>query len=210
LDDQRGNDQRLTLFTYASGVWHSEPWTDNRRTALKIIGIVIAALVALLAAILIFAATRPDSFSVQRTTSIKTPPDKVYPLITDFHRWDAWSPWEKMDPAMKRTFGGASSGKGAVYAWEGNSKVGAGRMEIVDAAVPSKVTIQLDFIRPLEGHNVAEFTLQPKGDMTDVTWTMRGPSPYPAKVMGVFFNMDKMIGNDFETGLANLKNIAEK
>lgn len=173
---------------------------------LKIIAI---AVVVLIAGVLVFAATRPDNFSVQRTTSIKAPPEKIFPLINDFHRWTAWSPWEKMDPEMKRTYSGAASGKGAVYAWQGNSKVGEGRMEISDTSPPSKVTIKLDFVKPFEAHNTAEFLLEPKGDSTSVTWKMYGPSPYFAKVMGIFVSMDEMIGKDFETGLANLKTVAE-
>ena len=173
---------------------------------LKIIAI---AVVVLVAAVLVFAATRPDNFRVQRATSIKAPPEKIFPLITDLHRWGSWSPWEKMDPAMKRSYSGAASGKGAVYAWEGNSKVGEGRMEITYVSPPSKVTIKLDFVKPIEGHNVAEFTLEPKGDSTNVTWTMYGPTAYIAKVIGIFVSMDSMIGKDFETGLANLKTVAE-
>jgi carbon monoxide dehydrogenase subunit G len=170
---------------------------------------ILYVIVALIAAILIFAATKPDNFRVQRSTSIKAPPEKVFPLVNDFHRWGSWSPWEKMDPDMKRTFSGPAAGKGAAYAWQGNSKVGEGRMEIIDASQPSKITIKLDFIKPFEGQNTAEFAIEPKGDSTTVTWTMDGPSPYIAKVMGVFADMDKMIGNDFETGLANLKTAAE-
>ena len=115
-----------------------------------------------------------------------------------------------MDPAMKRTYSGAASGKGAVYAWEGNSKVGEGRMEITESSPPSKVTIKLDFVKPIEGHNTAEFALEPKGDSTNVTWSMYGPSAYIAKVIGIFVSMDKMIGKDFEAGLANMKAVAEK
>lgn len=173
----------------------------------KTISIVV---VVLLAAVLLFAATRPDTFRVQRTTSIKAPPEKIFVLINDFQRWGAWSPYEKLDPAMKRTFSGTASGKGAAYAWEGQGKVGAGRMEILDAPAPSRVTIQLDFIKPFEGHNIAEFTLDGKGDATNVTWAMHGPAPYMSKLMGVFLNLDSMIGKDFEAGLANLKTIAEK
>ena len=165
--------------------------------------------VVLIAAILGYAMTVPDNFRVQRTTSIKAPPEKIFPLINDFHRWGSWSPWEKMDPEMKRTYSGAASGKGAAYAWQGNSKVGEGRMEIADTSPPSKVTIKLDFMKPFEAHNTAEFTLEPKGDSTNVTWAMYGPSQYMAKVIGVFVSMDKMIGKDFETGLANLKTVAE-
>ena len=168
------------------------------------------AVVVIIAGILAFAATRPDAFRVVRTTSIKAPPEKILPMLTDFHNWPAWSPWEKLDPAMKRTFSGAPSGKGAVYAWQGDSKVGAGRMEITDVAVPSKVAIQLDFSAPIEGHNVTVFTLAPAGDATNVTWDMSGPSTFLTKVMGVFVSMDSMIGKDFETGLASLKAAAEK
>ena len=174
---------------------------------LRTIAIVV---VALIAAILVYAATLPDNFQVQRMTSIKAPPEKIFPLIEDFRRWDAWSPWEKLDPAMKRTFSGPATGKGAAYAWEGNSKVGEGRMEIVDTAPPSTVRIKLDFVKPLEGHNMAVFTLEPNGDTTNVTWAMDGSPPYIAKVIGVFLSMDKFIGKDFETGLANMKSVAEK
>ena len=174
---------------------------------LKKIAIAIAVLIA---AVLTFATTRPDSFRVQRSTTIKAAPEKIFPLIADFHSWGTWSPWEKLDPAMKRTHSGADSGKGAAYAWDGNNSVGAGRMEIVEIAPPSKITIKLDFSKPMEGHNTAEFTLAPKGDATEVTWAMFGPSPYLSKLMGLFFNMDSMIGGNFETGLANLKALAEK
>jgi len=173
----------------------------------KTIAIVV---VVLLAAILIFAATTPDTFRVQRATSIKAPPEKIFPLINDLHSWGSWSPWEKMDPAMKRTFSGAASGKGAVYEWEGNHEVGKGRMEITESSPPSKVGIKLDFIKPFEAHNIAEFTLESKGDSTNVTWAMHGPNPYIAKVIHIFFSMDSMVGKQFEAGLANLKTIAEK
>ena len=161
-------------------------------------------------AFLPFAALQPDTLTVQRSATINAPPEKIYPLITDFHKWAVWSPWEKRDPAMKRTYSGADSGKGAVYAWEGNREVGEGRMEIVDDTAPSKIGIKLDFIKPLEGHNVAEFTLTPKGGATDVTWVMTGPTPFIGKVIGIFMDMDKMIGTDFEAGLAALKAAAEK
>ena len=171
---------------------------------------ILIVVVVLIAAILVYAATMPDDFRVQRTTSIKASPEKIFALINDLQRWDSWSPWEKMDPAMQRTFSGATAGKGAVYAWQGNSKVGEGRMEIADASPPSRVMIKLDFIKPIEGHNTAEFTLDPKGDSTNVTWSMYGPSAYIAKVIGVFASMDKMIGKEFETGLANMKAVAER
>jgi carbon monoxide dehydrogenase subunit G len=173
----------------------------------KTIAIVI---VVALASLLIYAATRPDSFSIQRSTRIKATPEKIYALISDFPSWPTWSPWEKLDPDMKRTLTGAATGKGSIYEWTGSSKVGAGRMEITDVLPTSKVVIKLDFIKPFEGHNVTEFTLAPQGDTTEVNWVMTGPSPYISKLMGVFFNMDQMIGKDFEAGLANMKAAAEK
>jgi hypothetical protein len=174
---------------------------------IKIILIVVAVLIA---AVIGFAMTKPDSFSVQRATSIKAPPDKVFALIDDFHSWSSWSPWEKMDPNMKRSYSGSASGNGAVYEWDGNSKVGKGRMEITDASPSSKVTVKLDFLKPFEGHDIAEFTLDPRGDSTNVTWEMHGPAPFVSKVMQVFMSMDSMIGKDFDTGLANMKSAAEK
>ena len=173
----------------------------------KTIAIVV---VVAIAAILVYATTLPDDFRVQRTTSIKAPPEKIFPLINDLHRWGSWSPWEKMDPEMKRTYSGAAAGKGAAYAWQGNRKVGEGRMEIVDASPPSKITIKLDFLKPFEAHNIAEYTLAQQGDATNVTWTMYGPSPYLSKLFGVFCSMDRMVGTKFEEGLANLKALAEK
>jgi hypothetical protein len=163
----------------------------------------------LLAAILGYAATRPDAFRVERAKSIQAPPEKIFDLINDFHRWASWSPWEKLDPAMNKTFSGAASGKGAVYAWAGNSKAGEGRMEITDTSPGSKVTIKLDFLKPFEGHNTAEFMLEAQGEFTNVTWAMFGPVPYVMKVMTIFFSMDKLAGKDFEAGLTNMKAIAE-
>lgn len=177
---------------------------------LKTIAYIVVALVVVVAGILIYAATRPDTFRVQRSIGIKAPPDKIFALINDLHAWTTWSPYEKKDPGMKRTFGGTSSGKGAVYEWDGDKNVGKGRMEITGTTPPSKVVIKLDFIRPFEGHNTVEFTMEPKGDNTVVTWIMYGPAAFMMKVMGIFMNMDNMIGNDFAVGLANLKVVAEK
>jgi uncharacterized protein YndB with AHSA1/START domain len=172
--------------------------------------IILIVIVVLIAGVLAFATTKPDTFTVQRSTTIKAPPEKIFAVVNDFHRWVDWSPWEKLDPAMKRTLGGAESGKGATYAWEGNGKAGAGRMEIIESAPASKVGIQLDFIKPFEGHNVAEFTLTPQGDSTQVNWAMRGPTPFVSKLMQVFVSLDTMIGKDFDEGLANLKALTEK
>jgi uncharacterized protein YndB with AHSA1/START domain len=174
---------------------------------LKTIAIVV---VVLIAAVLGYSATKPDTFRVQRSASIYAPPEKIFALLNDFRRWDAWSPWEKKDPAMKRTFGTATSGKGAVYAWEGNKEVGQGRMEIAESVPPSRVAIKLDFLKPFEIHNLVEFTLQSKGEATNITWAMQGDTPYFAKIIHVFLDTDKMVGKDFETGLANLKTVTEK
>src|SRR6195256_2663894 len=174
---------------------------------IAIIAIVIAIAIAI---VLILAATKPDTFSVQRATTVKAPPEKIFSLINDFHQWGLWSPYENKDPAMKRSYSGAASGKGAVYGWEGNKNVGSGRMEILDTSAPAKIVIQLDFFTPFEGHNTAEFTMLPQGDATKLTWLMHGPSSFMSKVMQVFINLGKMIGKDFEIGLANLKRLTEK
>lgn len=163
-----------------------------------------------LIAVLIAAAFRPDTFRVERAIQINAPADRIYPLIDDFHRWTAWSPWEKRDPALKRDYSGAASGKGAVYAWEGNKDVGQGRMEILEAVPPSRIVIKLDFLKPFEAHNTAEFTLQPVAGGTELRWAMQGPQPYLFKLMNLLFNMDKMVGKDFEAGLASIKAIAEQ
>jgi uncharacterized protein YndB with AHSA1/START domain len=172
--------------------------------------IVLAVVVLALAAVLILAASKPDTFKVQRRAVIKAPPEKIYPLLSDFQRWGAWSPWEKKDPSMKRSFGGPKEGKGSSYAWDGDKNVGQGRMEIVEATAPSKVALKLDFMKPFEAHNKVQFDLIPKGELTEVVWDMQGPVPYVGKIMHVFVNMDRMVGADFEAGLANLKSVAEK
>ncbi len=159
------------------------------------------------ATVLVSAAMKPATFRVQRTRIIHAGPRQIVPFIEDFNAWRSWSPYEKLDPAMKKALSGASRGKGAVYAWEG-TKAGAGRMEILDAST-SRVKIKLDFIKPFATNNVAEFTLEPKSGSTIVTWTMYGPSPYLAKVATTFFSMDRLVGRDFENGLANLKLVAE-
>jgi len=173
------------------------------------VAIVIAVLVVAIALVLLLAWRKPDSFGVRRTASIDAPPEKIFPLIADFRQWQLWSPWEGRDPAMQRSFSGAAAGRGAVYEWRGNRNVGAGRMEIVDAA-PHAIVIRLDFLSPFEAHNTAEFTFLPQGDSTIVTWLMHGPALLINKVMQLFMNMDEMIGKDFATGLASLKRVAEE
>lgn len=179
----------------------------RRARRFKTAALVVAALTG---GVLVVAATQPDRFSVQRSATIQAPPEKVFAVLNDFHHWTAWSPWEKLDPAMQRTLGGAASGRGATYAWEGNRLAGAGRMEIIESVPVRQVVIRLDFARPIEGHDIAEFTLVPQGGATQVNWRMHGPTPFITKLMQVFVSLDRMIGKDFEEGLANLKAVAER
>jgi len=177
---------------------------------LKIV-LIIGAVVGIgIIGVLVFAATKPDVFVVQRSASIKAPADKIFPFINDFHQWPIWSPFENIDPDMKRSYGPVTAGKGATYGWEGNKNIGSGSMEILEAPAAQKVSIKLDFTRPFEAHNIAEFTLQPAGDGTNVTWSMRGPVPFFAKIIHVFMDMDKMVGGQFAEGLGKLKAAAEK
>ena len=168
------------------------------------------AIVVILLLIMALAATRPDSFRVERSISIKAPPEKIAPLIADFHNWQSWSPWENLDPNMQRTFSGAASGKGAVYEWQGNSDVGRGRMEVTEHTPPTRTVIALQFMEPIASTNITTFALTPQGLDTRLTWSMTGPMPFVSKVMSVFMSMDTLIGRDFEKGLAKLKTVAEK
>ena len=170
------------------------------------IAIIVLVLIGIVLAV---AASRPSEFTIQRTTRIKASPDRIFPNLVDFRRWAAWSPYEKLDPAMKKAVSGATTGTGSIYEWDGNSKVGQGRMEITDMSAPTNVTVKLDFMKPFVAHNTAKFTLVPSGDSTDVTWAMLGSSPFAIKVMGIFFDMDKMVGKDFERGLESLKAVSE-
>lgn len=171
------------------------------------IGLVIAGLIG---ALLAFAATKPDTFRVERSQRINAPPERIFSHINDLAKWAAWSPWEPMDLAMKKTLSGPPAGKGAVCEWIGNSKVGHGRMEILESTPASRILIKLDFFKPFEARNQAEFIMAPEAGATRVTWAMYGPQPYMAKVMGLVFNCDKMVGAQFETGLANLQTLTER
>jgi uncharacterized protein YndB with AHSA1/START domain len=176
-------------------------------TVLLYILVIILLLVLVL---VIFAMTKPNEFAIRRAISIHAPPERVYALVNDFREWPKWSPWEKLDPALKRTHSGAESGKGSVYAWEGNKQAGAGRMEIVDSVPPSRIDIKLSFFKPFNAENRTLFTFVPAGDGTNVTWEMSGINNLMFKMMGIVMNMDKMIGRDFEKGLAAMKAEAEK
>jgi uncharacterized protein YndB with AHSA1/START domain len=166
--------------------------------------------VVIVVGVLIYASNRPNQFRIERSLGIHAAPEKVFAYLIDFHQWHAWSPWANLDPNMQATFSGAEQGIGAVHEWKGNNKVGQGRMEIVGAIPPNQLRIKLDFFKPFEAHNTAEFTLQTRDGGTHVTWAMFGPSPFISKLMSLFFNMDKLIGRDFERGLSSLKLLAEK
>ncbi len=170
---------------------------------------VVIGIAVLIAVILVLAAFQPNTFHIERTVTIAAAPDKIAPHINDFHNWGAWDPWAKLDPTMKVTISGAASGKGAVYEWQGNGQVGQGRMEILDST-PNKISIALDFIKPMAAQDNATFTLNPKGTSTDVTWAMDGNVPFVGKIFHLFMNMDKMVGSQFDKGLADLKAAAEK
>jgi uncharacterized protein YndB with AHSA1/START domain len=175
-------------------------------TMLKLILILM---VLAIVAVLIFALRKPNTFHVERSIDIKATPEKIFSLINDFHQWALWTPYDK-DPSMKKTYGGSASGKGATYAWEGNKEVGQGNITITDTATPNKVVLDLNFIRPFEGaHNLVVFTLDSSGDFTKVMWAMDGESHFMFKVMGLFIDMDNMIGKDFAAGLAKMKIVAE-
>ena len=175
----------------------------------KVLVGVLVVLVVAAAGLLVAASVQPDRFHIERSEVIAAPAGRVYPLIADFRRWPEWSPYEALDPDMTREIGGAPSGVGATYAWAGDDKAGAGRMEITRAQPPEEVVIALDFTAPMEAHNTATFTLAPDGGGTRVTWAMDGDSPLLFKVMCLFFDADQMIGGDFEKGLAKLKTVAQ-
>jgi hypothetical protein len=167
-------------------------------------------LAAIVAVLLIYAATRPDTFRVERHIVIHRPADHIFPFLEDFRAWSHWSPWEDLDPALQRTYKGSDRGVGAIYEWEGNSKVGKGHMEIIRCDAPTHITIDLSFIRPFKAENAAAFDLELQGPATEVSWAIYGPLPFGSKLMGIFVSMDKLMGKDFERGLAKLKAAAER
>jgi len=165
-------------------------------------------LLAALALLLVVAANRPDSFHVERSITVQAPPERVFALINDLKQFNRWNPYEKKDPAIRGSYGERLAGPGARYAWE-SKEVGVGSLEITAATAPTRVAMRLDFVKPFEAHSQAEFTITPAGGAQQVSWAMQGPVPFVSKLMGLFFNMDRMIGQDFEAGLQNLKTLAE-
>lgn len=173
------------------------------------IGYILIGIVVLVVAFILLVATRPDDFRVTRATSIAAPPAAVFAQVNDFRNWDTWSPWAKLDPACKNTFDGASAGKGAIFSWDGNKKVGAGRMTVTESQPPDRVQIHLEFLRPFKSTNTTEFTFKPEGKGTLVTWNMFGKNNFMPKAFGLFVNCDNMVGKDFEKGLASLTSLVE-
>lgn len=170
---------------------------------------ILIALAVIVIVFVIVVALQPAGFRIVRSTTIAAPAPKVFEQVNDFHKWDGWSPWAKLDPAMKTTFDGAPAGTGAIYSWSGNNDVGEGRMTLTESRPNELVQIKLEFIKPFAATNTTEFTFKPEADKTMVTWSMFGTNNFMAKAFGLFMNMDKMVGGDFEKGLAQLKSVAE-
>lgn len=170
---------------------------------------IAAGFVAILAAVALLVATQPAAFHIERATTIAAPPERVFALVDDFHEWPRWSPYEKRDPAMAREYGGAASGEGATYGWDGNDDVGAGRMRITRSVPNRLVAIELAFSKPLEATNQVEFSFEGSGDQTRVVWGMDGHNGFAGKLISLLMDMDAMVGKDFEAGLAALKAAAE-
>ncbi len=170
---------------------------------------ILIALAVIVIVLVIVVALQPATFRIIRSTAITAPVPKVFEQVNDFHKWESWSPWAKLDPAMKTTFAGAPAGTGAIYSWSGNNDVGEGRMTLTESRPNELVRINLEFIKPFAATNTTEFAFKPDTDKTLVTWTMFGTNNFMAKAFGLFMDMDKMIGSDFEKGLARLKSVAE-
>lgn len=170
---------------------------------------ILLVIVLLIAGVLIVAAFRPAEFRVVRSTAINAPAASIFPEVNELRRWPTWSPYEKLDPAMQRTFEGPAAGGGAVYAWSGNSNVGAGRMTITESVPAQRIGIKLEFYKPMAGVCQATFAFAPEGGQTRVTWEMTGKNNYLAKIICLFMPMDRMVGGQFALGLADLKKLAE-
>ncbi len=170
---------------------------------------IFIALAVIIIVFVIVVAMQPSEFRVARSATISAPAPAVFAQVNDFHKWDAWSPWAKLDSAMKKTYDGAPAGTGAIYSWSGNDQVGEGRMTLTESRVSDLIRIKLEFIKPFAATNTTEFSFKPEGDQTVVTWSMFGENNFMAKAFGLLMNMDKMVGGDFEKGLEQLKSVME-
>lgn len=171
---------------------------------------IVVAVALLVGAFAVFVALQPSDFRIERSAAIAAPPAAVFAQVNDFRRWQAWSPWEKLDPALKRSYEGADAGQGAQYAWQGNKDVGEGRMTILESRPGERVRIRLEFFKPFAATNTAEFSFKPSAGGTSVTWAMEGKNNFVARAICVFMDMDKMVGGQFEQGLSQLKTLTEK
>lgn len=169
----------------------------------------VVIIVVLVAVFAVVVALQPSHYRIERSATISAPPVTVFAQVNDFHKWGAWSPWVKMDPNMMQSYEGAPSGVGAAYSWSGNNQVGEGRMTITDSQPNDLIKIKLVFTKPFAATNLTDFTFKPQGKETAVTWSLTGDNNFVGKAFGLFMNMDKMVGNDFERGLAQMKAVAE-
>jgi hypothetical protein len=176
-----------------------------KKVILGIVALVVLAVVALVVVV----ALQPDDFRVTRSATVNAAPDKIFEQINDFHKWESWSPWAKIDPAMKTTYSGPPTGPGSTYVWVGNDQVGEGKMAITASQPNERIAIDIEFVKPFAAKNIIEFIIKPEGDRATVTWTMAGRNNFFAKAFGLFMNMDKIVGGDFEKGLAHLKTVVE-
>ena len=170
---------------------------------------ILIALAVIIVVLVVIVALQPSDFRVARSTTISAPPPAVFAQVNDFHKWEAWNPWGKVDPAMKQTYEGAPAGPGAIYTWSGNNEVGEGRMTITDSRPSDLIRVKLEFFKPFAATNTAEFAFKPEGNQTLVTWSMFGEKNFMAKAVHLVMNMDKMIGGQFEKGLADMKSAVE-
>lgn len=177
--------------------------------AKKVILGILALILVVVAGLCVVVAMQPEDFKIIRSADIKAPSEKVFEMVNDFHNWDAWSPWAKLDPNMKTTHSGPGSGVGAAYSWVGNDEVGEGKMTIKSNHPPKQIVIDLEFIKPFPAKNLTEFGFKAEGDKTNVTWTMTGKKNFIMKGFCLVMDMDKMVGSDFEKGLAQMKTVAE-
>jgi len=170
---------------------------------------ILIAIAVIFIVFVVIVALQPSEFRVARSAAMSAPAPAVFAQVNDFHKWEAWNPWAKIDPAMKQTYEGAPAGTGAVYTWAGDKEVGEGRMTIIESHPSELIRINMEFFKPFAGTSIAEFTFKPEGNQTVVTWSMAGKNNFMAKAIHLFMNMDKMIGGQFDKGLAQMKSVVE-
>ena len=170
---------------------------------------ILIAVAVIVVVFLVIVALQSKEFRVARSATMAAPPSVVFAQVNDFHKWEAWNPWGKIDPAIKQNYEGAQAGVGAIYTWTGNREVGEGRMTIIESRPSELIRIKMEFFKPFAGNSTAEFTFKPENSQTALTWSMFGANNFMAKAMHLVINMDKMIGGQFDRGLASMKSIVE-